>query len=195
MSRALCVGVSIGLAVGLAGCLDMLPGKSGHPQTQTPMASKADSARVGKWLGGLDPVSGKLRSGISTYYQVTPDVPVAGQPFVVTIRLEGVEKDDAQMELLARDLRLVNASEPRAWKLKNGQVSQVQVQLLAVAGDNYLHVATMQNKVNSVRSLVFSTADAPAPRTSSVGTAFETAADGSPIVKMQALPPKVAVEK
>ena len=106
----------------------------------------------------------------------------------MTIRLEDVEKDDAQMELLVRDLRMANPSEPKAWKLKKGLVSEVRVQLVAVSGENYLHVSTTQNKVTSVRSILFSTADASAPRALSVGTVYDTTSDGSPIVKMQAKP-------
>ena len=178
----------ISLSACLSGCLDMSPGKVNDPVGQMPKASQAASPRVGKWLGGPEPASGKLRSGVTTYFQAVPEVPVAGQPFFVTIRLEDVEKDDAQMELLARDLRLANPSEPKAWKLKKGMASEVRVQLVAVAGDNYLHVATTQNKVSSVRSILFSTADASAPRAPSVGTVYDTTADGNPIVKMQAKP-------
>ena len=117
------------LSVCLTGCLDMSPGKVNDPVGQMPIAPQAASPRVGKWLGGPEPASGKLRSGIATYFQALPEAPVAGQPFFVPIRLEDVEKDDAQMELLIRDVRMANPSEPKAWKLKKGLVSEVRVQL------------------------------------------------------------------
>lgn len=152
--------VCLALALGLVGCLGPAaePGLSGRPGTEAdgadPWAPVADGLRKGPWLGGPDPVSGKLRSGVATYYRwgaVQAGKPVKAQ---LELRFEAVSSHDATVNLAVGDGAEWAAPIRARWRLKPGVASHITVQVWVPAGDSYLHVTTAQNQRASVKSIV-----------------------------------------
>lgn len=152
--------VCLALALGLVGCLGPAaePELSVRSGTKTdgaaPWAPVADGLRKGQWLGGPDPVSGKLRSGVTTYHRwtaVAVGKPVKAQ---LELRFEDVSADDATVSLAVGDGAAWAAPVPTHWRLKPGVASHITVQVLVPAGDSYLHVTTSQNQRSSVKSIV-----------------------------------------
>lgn len=119
-----------------------------------PLAPAADALRKGAWLGGPDPVSGKLRSGISTYYRLDPAYPKAGQAVQVDLRFEEVLGSDATVKLTVGDGAQWATPVQANWRLPQGTPSQVTLHITVPAGDSYLHVMTAQNHRPSVASIL-----------------------------------------
>ncbi len=119
-----------------------------------PLAPAADALRKGAWLGGPDPVSGKLRSGISTYYRLDPAHPKAGQAVQVDLRFEEVLGRDATVKLTVGDGAQWATPIQTSWRLSQGTPSQVTLHITVPAGDSYLHVMTAQNHRPSVASIL-----------------------------------------
>lgn len=119
-----------------------------------PVAPAADALRKGGWQGGPDPASGKLRSGISTYYRFNPEHPKAGKTVQVDLRFETVEAGDATVSLTLGDGAQWANSAPTSWRLPKDTPSQVTLQITVPAGDSYLHVMTAQNRKPSVKSIL-----------------------------------------
>lgn len=118
------------------------------------LAPTADALRKGAWLGGPDPVSGKLRSGISTYYRLDPAHPKAGQTVQVDLRFEEVLGSDATVKLTVGDGAQWADPVQTSWRLPLGTPSQVTLHVTVPAGDSYLHVMTAQNHRPSVASIL-----------------------------------------
>lgn len=153
------------------------------------VAPPARSERTGVWLGGPEPVSGKLRTGIAVYYR--PFSPVVGKPFDLVLRFEGVSGDDASVQLSTSDgARLLQEGGESTWRLAAGAASQLVVKLMAPPGDSYLHVFTAQHGRHAARSIALTLpSDAPRrPAGYRGGDAKD--ASGEPIVRMQAGPKK-----
>lgn len=162
-----------------------LPGN----QDAIALAPLAEPERTGVWLGGPEPVSGKLRTGIALY--VRPFSPVLGQPFDLVLRFEGVSGDDASVRLSTSDgARLMQQGGESTWRLTAGAASQLVVKLMTPPGDSYLHVFTAQHGRHAARSIALTLpSDAPQrPAGYRGGDAKD--ASGEPIVRMQAGPQK-----
>lgn len=119
-----------------------------------PWAPVAEGLRKGPWLGGPDPVSGKLRSGVTTYYRWV-DVQ-AGKPVKakLELRFETVSAGGATANLAVGDGAEWATPIPTLWRLKSGVPSHLTVDLVLPAGDSYLHITTSQQQRSSVKSLL-----------------------------------------
>ncbi len=148
------------------------------------IAPAAPADRVGDWLGGPEQVSGKLRSGIVSWWRLTPSQPQADDRFELALRLEGARAADAAVSVAAGDgARLVDAGVPQRWLLRAGQPALITLHLTAPAGDSYLHVTTVQDGRSSVRSIRLAL---PAGLSGATPTRGDYAVDarGEPIVRM-----------
>lgn len=183
LHRALgAVVIAIGLQ-GLIACRGDAPAPPGHVLH----AAVAPADRVGDWLGGPEPVSGKLRTGIVSWWRLAPSPPAVDQPFELVLRLEGARADDAAVSLATGDgARLVDPSAPQRWLLRPGQPAQITLRLVAPAGDSYLHVTTVQDGRSSVRSIRLALPAGPAGAASAPPGRGDYAVDarGEPIVRM-----------
>lgn len=149
---------------GLAACLSNAP-------PDPVWAPTAEGPRLGVWLGGPEPVSGKLRSGVVTYHRWDA-VPVKPLRVVrLALRFEAVSGPDATVALVVGDgARWVDDS-PKRWQLKPGVPSQIAVDIALPDGESYLHVTTSQQQRSSVKSILLVPpaavkADAPMPSAS-----------------------------
>jgi hypothetical protein len=151
------------------------------------LAPAAETERSGVWLGGPEPVSGKLRTGIALY--VRPPSPVLGKPFDLVLRFEGVSGDDALVQLSTSDgARLMQQGGESTWRLPAGVPSQLVVKLMAASGESYLHVFTAQHGRHAALSIALSLpSDAPL-RPAGYRGGDGKDASGEPIVRMQAEP-------
>lgn len=151
-----------------------------------PLAQTTDAMRTGEWHGGAEPVSGKLRSGIVSYYQLEPKQAVAGQALEISIRLEEVVGNDAKLEIQLEKIQKQSGSdEQSSWSLPMGKPSLIKMTLIPTAGDNYVHLMTSQNGKSSVRSIRISTGDANPKTQLHKGQTYEVDAKGEPIIRMQ----------
>lgn len=176
------MGVAVLLALqGLVACR----GDAATAPNSASIAPAAPAERVGDWLGGPEPVSGKLRSGVVSWWRLTPSQPAAGETFELALRLEGVRAADAAVSVATGDgARLADAgATPQRWLLRAGQPAQVTLRLTAPAGDSYLHVTTVQEGRSSVRSIRLALPAGPASSTPSRGD-YAVDARGEPIVRM-----------
>ena len=165
---------------GLAACRGDAPAAP----SSASIAPAAPAERVGDWLGGPEPVSGKLRSGIVSWWRLTPSQPTAGERFELTLRLDGVRAADAAVAVATGDgARLADAAAPQRWLLRPGQPAQITLRLTAPAGDSYLHVTTVQEGRSSVRSIRLALPAGPASSPPSRGD-YAVDARGEPIVRM-----------
>ena len=122
---------------------------------QLPLAPSTDALRVGDWQGGPEAISGKLRSGIATYYRLPSAPLVANQAFDIELRFEGVSADDGTVELRTGDsAKFASSQESYAWRLSKDTPSRVVLRIVAPAGDSYLHVTTSQKSRSAVRSFL-----------------------------------------
>lgn len=150
---------SLVLMAGLAGCLGRPDADfSAHSSTDAggtaPWAPVADELRKGRWQGGPDAVSGKLRSGVTTYHRwgaVQAGTPVSA---ALELRFETVSAEDATVSLAVGDGAEWVAPGPTRWRLRPGVPSHITVQVLVPTGDSYLHVTTAQGPRSSVKSIL-----------------------------------------
>jgi len=158
-------------------------------QDAVAVAPTTRSERTGVWLGGPEPVSGKLRTGIAVYYR--PFSPVPGKPFDLALRFEGVNGEDAAVQLRTSDgARLILEGGSSYWRLTAGVPSQLTVKLSAPPGDSYLNIFTSQNGRHAANSIALSVpSDAPL-RPAGYRAGDDKDANGAPIVRMQAGPNK-----
>jgi hypothetical protein len=124
------------------------------------LAPSTQEPRQGQWQGGPEELSGKLRSGISTYYRL-PEAPLkANSAFEIELRFEGVTATDASVEVRSSDgLKFLSKQDHHIWRLSKDQASVVRIGLLAPLGDSYLHIMTGQMGRKAVRSFVINIAD------------------------------------
>jgi hypothetical protein len=111
-------------------------------------------------------MSGKLRSGIATYYRIL-GAPLRPQaPFDIELRFEGADADDAVVELRGGDgAQFSPAQATHRWRLIKNQPALVKLKMTAPLGDSYLHVLTVQHGRQAVRSFVLHvTSDGSQPR-------------------------------
>lgn len=166
----------------LAGCL---------PEDGPPLAaSVTDPIRPAEWRGGPEPLSGKLRSGISVYWRQLPAKAAPGETVQLVLRFDGVKAADAGTEVRAgAGARVASPKEPARWRLPAGVVSEVTVSVVVPAADSYLHVGTRQGGLESSRTLVIasSTGAPPAQEATRTGTSA-SGANGEPILRMDAKP-------
>jgi hypothetical protein len=146
--------------------------------------AQLNAARQGPWLGGPEPVSGKLRSGITTYHRTTfnPDGRLA-----LLLRFEDVVAEDATVQVRTSDgAKLLNSAVAQLWPLRANETSKWALDLELPLGDSYLHVMTAQRGRQSTRSiLLHRDGGAAKPREATEGV-IERDAKGEPIVRMQA---------
>ena len=133
-------------------------------------------------------MSGKLRSGIVSWWRLVPAQPAAGVPFELLLRLEDVQGAAATVAIATGDgARLAEAAAPQRWALRPGQPAQIALRLVAPAGDSYLHVTTQQNGRSSVRSIRLAMppdSTAKTAASSAVRGDYAVDAQGEPIVRM-----------
>lgn len=185
--KALVLGLSVCMMV--AGCQSDQDQAPGAQTSMLKMAPPADARRVGVWQGGPEPVSGKLHSGIAVYYQVL--APVAGKPFDLVLRFEGVTGEDGAVQLSASDgVRLVADAGGLSWRLGAGLASQLVVKVIAQPGDSYVHLLTSQNGRHTARSIALSLPSTTGKRAAGYRGGDDKDASGEPIVRMQAQPQK-----
>lgn len=147
----------------------------------------ADAVKAGVWLGGPEPVSGKLRSGITTWYRLDPPQPARDEPFDLILRFEDVDAAGATVAVSTSDgARFAPPAGVTSWALPLAQASQLKLRLLAPAGSSYVHVQSQQRGRSSVRSVLLSVpaadpAAAPVPRKD-----YAIDAQGEPIVRKRA---------
>lgn len=140
----------------------------------------------GLWLGGPEPVSGKLRSGISTYYQMTANP----QGYLtLLLRFEDVVANDATVQIRTSDgARVLNSVADQIWPLRPNETSKWALELALPLGDSYLHVMTAQRGRHSTRSiLLYRAGGVTQPRGATEGT-LERDAKGEPIVRQLPAP-------
>ena len=134
--------------------------------------------------GGPEPPSGKLRSGIVSWWRLSPATPAPGVPFELILRLEAGKADDASAAVATSDgARLADSQARREWTLPADEPALLTLKLVAPAGDSYLHLTTRQHGRSSVRSIRLAL---PAGAAAS-GSAkpHEVDARGEPIVRME----------
>ena len=154
------------------------------------VAAPAPIARDGAWLGGPEPVSGKLRSGINSWWRTVPAQPSAGLPFELVLRLEDITASDIATAVSTSDgARFADADAARQWLLRAGQPAQVTLRLVAPAGDSYLHVQTQQQGRSSVRSIRLAMPAAPSAASAAARADYAVDVRGEPIVRMRAATP------
>ena len=150
-----------------------------------PLAEPAAAEREGVWQGGPEPVSGKLRSGVVTWWRFAPAVPSPGTPFDLVLRFEDVHDDTATALAAVGDgAQWASAEATRAWRLAPGRPTEVRLRLVAPPGASYLHVTTQQRGRSSVRSILLAL-PGKAPAVASRGD-YATDARGEPVVRMPA---------
>ena len=122
---------------------------SDHSSDQS---SDHSSDHAGDWRGGPEPLTGKLPTGIVTWWRFQPAQPQPGQPFELTLRPEGVTQSGATLSLRAGDgarLHPPGASPAAvavlAWSLPVGVPSELRVQGVAPPGDSHVHLETRQD--------------------------------------------------
>lgn len=157
-----------------------------QPEVKAPaiaaLAPAAPAQRAGVWLGGPEPISGKLRTGIAVYYRWQTSS-------MLVLRLEGASAEDATVGLTTSDgARLVPPGQPSSWRLKAGLPSELSVTVAAPAAGGYVHVLTGQNGRHATRSISLNPSAAAVALPSHAAPASD--ASGAPIVRMQALPTK-----
>lgn len=148
----------------LSACRTESPVKEA-PATQTgaelphlPLAQTVTTVRDGIWQGGPEPLSGKLRVGISTYFRQRPMRPQAGAVFEVDLRFEEVSADHVQVQLQPGDgARLAVAGAQSAWRLSKDQMSQITVKMTAPQGQSYLHAMLAVGGRQVARSFLIET--------------------------------------
>ena len=175
-------GAATMLLLGVTACRDDHAAMPAYAVLTT--ASTGVSADAG-WLGGPEKMSGKLRSGIVAWWRLEPPNPAAGVPFDLQLRLDEVKGDDAAVSVSTSDgARLTAAQATRDWTLPPGRDSLIRLQIVAPAGDSYLHLTTRQHGRSSVRSIRFGL---PGAIASAPGNGTHTLdARGEPVVPMQA---------
>ena len=150
-------------------------------------AEPAPAQRMGDWHGGPEPLSGKLPSGIVTWWQLRPAQPRPGEAFELTLRSEEVRQSGASVSLRAGDgARLVGVPPEAAWALPVGTPSQVRVQVVAPAGDSYVHVFTHQGDRYGARSIRIALPGVNPGAASRQRDDYATDSRGEPIVRMPA---------
>lgn len=160
--------IGAGLLTLSAGCRESQP-LGVTPGGELPLAPLAAAPRAGAWLGGPEAPSGKLRSGIVTYYQFASQPP---GPVAVTLRLEETVAADARVEIsLADGARFADPRQPTRWRLMPHKASQWS---LAVVPDpqrpSYLNIFTAQAGRHSAKSILL-----PVPQ---LGSDAQTAGHG-----------------
>ena len=160
--------------------------KSASAPAATPVpAGPAPAQRVGDWQGGPEPVSGKLPTGIVTWWQLRPAKPRPGEAFELTLRSEGASRPGAMLSLRAGDGALLAGVAPGAsWALPVGVPSQVRVQVVAPAGDSYVHVFTRQGERYGARSIRIALPGINPSAASRQRDDYATDSRGEPIVRM-----------
>ena len=175
----------------LAGCQSGGdPAATGSPVLATPLpslplAAPGAAEREGVWQGGPEPASGKLRSGVVTWWRFAPAAPSPGKPFDLVLRFEDVQDDTATASATVGDgAQWASAEATRAWRLAPDRAAEVRLRLVAPPGASYLHVTTQQRGRSSVRSILLAL-PGKAPAVASRGD-DATDARGEPVVRMQA---------
>lgn len=161
--------LAVAVVTGLGACrtetnLPGAPTASKQSATQTdalatlPLAPTVTHVRDGVWQGGPEPVSGKLRVGISTYFRQRPALPRAGESFEVDLRFEEVSSNDAQVQLQPSDgANLAVMGAQSAWRLGKDQDSQITVKMKAPPGQSYLHAMLKVEGRQVARSFLMQT--------------------------------------
>ena len=141
--------------------------------------------RQGRWEGGPEPVSGKLRSGITSYYQTQSG---ADGALTLVLRLEDVDAADATVQLRTSDgAKLLSPGSEQVWPLRQGAASQWTLSLSIPPGDSYLHVLSAQRGRHSTRTLLLHRDGVAAAPLAGAGTRVERDASGQSIVRQQAV--------
>ncbi|MDD2926461.1 hypothetical protein [Rhodoferax sp.] len=184
-------GIGVGSLLTACCCGQESPASQTRAAAAQPIpavAPQADVQRSGAWLGGPEPISGKLRTGIAVYYRLLATADQA--TFDLVLRLEGASAEDATVRLTTSDgARLMPEGGPASWRLSAGVPSQLAVKVRVSSGDGYVHVMTGQNGRHATRSIVLNPSTA-AVRGLTRRAAGASDASGEPIVRMQALPSK-----
>ncbi len=169
------------LAGGLAGCkLGAGAGPATPPHTTT-------APRSGHWQGGPLPLSGKLPSGISTWWQTSNEGPT--QPTTVTLRWEDVTKPGARVVLRGGDGAQLLAPQPSGgWPLPVNAASTLTVQVQATAGTSFLIVETEQGGRRSVQAIALQQPGQNPGDAQRTRQDYARDAQGEAIVRMQASP-------
>ncbi len=163
-----------------SGCRD---GDAARADGQLVTKPAHSAGHDGDWQGGPEPVSGKLRSGIVSWWRLEPPAPAAGTAFKLVLRLEEVKGDDARASVTTSDgARLADPQSPREWALPRGEASLITLGLVAPAGDSYLHVTTRQDGRSSVRSIRIAVAGGAASAATRPDHGIDSR--GEPIVRM-----------
>ena len=150
-------------------------------------AEPAPAQRIGDWQGGPEPLSGKLPTGIVTWWQLRPATPRPGEAFELTLRSEGAIRPGAMLSLRAGDgARLVGVAPGMSWALPVGTPSQVRVQVVAPAGDSYMHVFTRQGERYGARSIRIALPGVNPSAAARQRDDYATDSRGEPIVRMPA---------
>ncbi len=184
-------GVLVGL---LAGCRT-----ADTPAPATPTLAQATPAALQRsndhgsdWRGGPEPLTGKQPTGIITWWRLQPANPTPGQPFELTLRLEGVTQPGATVALRAGDgaqLHPPGASPATAaapaWALPVGVPSELRVQVVAPPGDSHVHLETRQGDRVASRTVLLALPGSNPAAAARQRTDYTTDARGEPIVRMQ----------
>ena len=181
-----CVALAVcALAACQGGGTDRTAAGSPALATSLPLLPPAPAEREGAWQGGPEPASGKLRSGIVTWWRFAPAAPSPGVPFELVLRFEDVQDGTATASAAVGDgAQWASAGASRAWRLAPDRPSEVRLRLVAPPGTSYLHVTTEQRGRSSVRSILLAM-PGKAPSVAARGD-YATDAQGEPVVRMPA---------
>lgn len=189
--RAACVLCTALAVCALAACQGGSDRAAASPPAPTaslpslPLAAQASAEREGVWQGGPEPASGKLRSGIVTWWRIAPAAPSPGTPFELVLRFEDVQDGAATASVAVGDgAQWASAGAARAWRLRPDRSTEVRLRLVAPPGTSYLHVTTEQRGRSSVRSILLAM-PGKAPSVAARGD-HATGARGEPVVRMPA---------
>lgn len=177
------------------------PAQATPPLMQATPATAQRSGDPGSsdWRGGPEPLTGKLPTGIITWWRFQPAQPQPGQAFTLTLRLDGVVQAGATVALRAGDgARLqgsggdpaVNpAGNPAAaapvWTLPVGTPSELQVQVVAPPGDSHVYLETRQGDRQASRTILLALPGSNPGASARLRNDYATDARGEPIVRMQ----------
>lgn len=177
MSLAWQLVCAVGLAALGVGCREVQPLASASGGA-LPLAPLASTPRAEPWLGGPEAPSGKLRSGVVTYYRFASHPP---DPVTVILRWEEALADDATAEVSLSDgARFADPQQATRWRLTPNRVSELSLTVIPdPLQPSYLNVFTAQAGRHSARSMVL-----PSDRR---GSAVPEA-EGSPRLNRRGLP-------